>query len=168
MTNGKTEPAQGQERAVAGPGRQQSLAAGLAIGRRRPHVERDRGHAGDDRCVLVVDDEPDVRAMFIEVLEDEGYRVLGAANGREALAQLRAADPRPQLILLDLMMPVMNGWEFRTEQLADPQLAEIPVVVISADGSTRQKAEGIGAHGYIRKPIQLDVLFALVARFCPA
>src|SRR6185436_16404183 len=83
--------------------------------------------------VLVVDDDADIRETIAGVLEDEGYGVAGAKNGQEALTWLRApGSPRPQLILLELMMPVMSGPEFRAAQEADPSLHAIPVVIVSA------------------------------------
>src|SRR5205814_8831977 len=83
--------------------------------------------------ILVVDDDPDIRDSLREVLEDEGYDVSCVGNGREALDHLKAASPRPCVILLDLMMPVMDGWQFRREQKKlEPELANIPLVVITA------------------------------------
>lgn len=113
--------------------------------------------------IMIVDDDFDIRDALSQVLEDEGYGVLAAANGREALAMLRNGQ-RPAIILLDLMMPVMNGWQFRVEQLGDPALADIPVVVISADGNISAKSEAIKPVGYLKKPIQLDALLAAVSR----
>src|SRR5690349_24594897 len=84
------------------------------------------------RKVYVVEDYSDLRHTIGEALEAQGYAVVSAANGAEALEALRRDDARPCLILLDLMMPVMNGYECRKEQRADPELAGIPVVVIPA------------------------------------
>jgi len=85
--------------------------------------------------VLVVEDDRDVRESLVAVLEDAGYRVMSAADGRAALDLLRAG-PRPAVILLDLMMPVMDGFEFRAEQVRDPSLADVPGGIRSswADG----------------------------------
>ena len=105
-----------------------------------------------------------IREALTEILEDEGYKVAGAANGQEALEYLRQR-PQPNLILLDLMMPVMNGWQFRQEQQLDPALAGIPVVVISADNSIQQRAATINASAYLAKPIQLETLLSTVERF---
>jgi two-component system response regulator MprA len=91
------------------------------------------------RSVLVVEDEGDIRGMIRLALELEGYVVFEATDGRRALEQLRAG-LRPSLILLDLMMPGMNGWEFRAEQGRDPELAAIPVVLISGDDRLQQSA----------------------------
>jgi CheY-like chemotaxis protein len=115
--------------------------------------------------VMVVDDDNDIRDALREVLEDEGYRVLDFPNGRAALEFLKTG-VFPGVILLDLMMPVMNGWQFRAAQLEDPALAGIPVVVISADGSMIQKTEAMRAAARIRKPIELEDLLHTVGQYC--
>lgn len=114
--------------------------------------------------VLVVDDDPDICETLQTVLEVSGYRVAAAANGREALAALRSG-VRPCLVLLDLMMPVMNGMEFRAEQRADPSIASVPVVVVSGDHGATEKAMAMGLEG-LSKPIDIDVLLQVVGRFC--
>lgn len=111
--------------------------------------------------VLVVDDDPDILSAVEMILEVEGYRVFSARNGAEALTVLDGA--RPSLILLDLMMPVMDGWEFRRRLLDHPASA-IPVVVVSADRDIARKAETIRADGYVAKPFDLDHLLAEVGR----
>jgi CheY-like chemotaxis protein len=120
-------------------------------------------HAG--RGVLVVEDDPDIQQVLRFALEMAGYPVATADNGVEAIRQLQAGAP-PCLILLDLMMPVMDGWQFRAEQQRDPALAAIPVVVISADGRVPQKAASLGAAGYMRKPVDFDRLVEVVRRYC--
>jgi two-component system, chemotaxis family, chemotaxis protein CheY len=114
--------------------------------------------------VLVVDDDADVRELLAAVLKSEGYDVLTAENGAAALSVLR--DTLPDLIVLDLMMPVMNGWEFRAAQLDDPALAGIPVMVVTADASTRTRAASLGVQAYMTKPIQFDRLLEFVGRHC--
>jgi CheY-like chemotaxis protein len=99
-------------------------------------------------------------------LEDEGYSVTGVANGKEALLHLRGTTSRPDLILLDLMMPVMNGSEFRKQQRQDPALKSIPVVVVSADAGVPQKAAALGAADYLIKPVDFDKLIEAVQRHC--
>jgi CheY-like chemotaxis protein len=111
--------------------------------------------------VLVVDDDADIRQMMREVLDLEGVPTVGAANGKEALRLLQAG-LRPRVILLDLMMPVMNGWEFVAAQRADPALRELPVVILSADSTTEAKARQLGVTISLRKPIDLDALFGVV------
>src|SRR5262249_50323711 len=103
--------------------------------------------------ILVVDDDPDIRNSLTEILGDEGYRVAGARNGREALEYLKRRT-RPNLILLDMMMPDMDGWRFRREQQKLPDLASIPVVIVSAHGDVRDAALVLGAADYLRKPLQ--------------
>lgn len=115
-------------------------------------------------AVLVIDDDTDIREGLREILEDAGYVVTEARNGREALGTLRAAATLPDLILLDLMMPVMDGFQFRREQLADPRLATIPVAVLSADGQLGERAGALGNALWLRKPIHLDQLLEVVAR----
>lgn len=117
------------------------------------------------KTVLVVDDDVDIRSTIREILEDEGYRVTEAANGAEALEKLREG-PAPDLILLDLSMPVMSGSEFRVEQRKDPSIASIPVVVVSAVGSLDLKVAPLEAAAFLRKPVQLDELLEVVERYC--
>jgi signal transduction histidine kinase len=105
--------------------------------------------------LLLVEDDSGVRSALAEALTDESYTVTTANNGREALARLRDAAP-PDAIILDLMMPVMDGWEFRVAQRADPTLAEIPLLAMSADLSA--KARAIAADGYVHKPVDFPAL----------
>jgi CheY-like chemotaxis protein len=115
--------------------------------------------------ILVVEDDVTTRDALTLVLESEGYRVAAAANGQEALDHLRKAG-RPCIILLDLMMPVKDGWQFRTEQGRDPALSTIPVIVCSADGNVGQKAASLGAAGYLQKPVDFELLLQVVQRHC--
>ena len=114
--------------------------------------------------VLVVDDDPDILEAVCDILEGEGYRVARARNGREALA--RVDEERPLLILLDHMMPVMDGLAF-AQALHRREDHEIPIVVISADGDP-QKAAALGARGFLAKPFDIDALLAEVASLAPA
>ena len=116
--------------------------------------------------VLVVDDDPDIRAAMIEVLEESGHQATGAANGNEALVQLRANPEHPCLILLDLMMPVMDGREFREQQMLDPALSPIPVIVISAFRDVEQTAAQMKVAAHVKKPVRLSDLVELVERYC--
>ncbi len=113
--------------------------------------------------ILVVDDDPDIREALVDVLTDHGYSARAVSNGREALDYLRGG-ARPNLILLDLMMPVMDGLQFRQEQVNDPDLKELPVFVISAGNDVAQSAATLGVAGSMRKPIDLDKLLDIVAR----
>ena len=117
------------------------------------------------RTVLIVEDDLDIREALSQVLEFEGYPVVTATNGQEALTYLEHAEA-PGLILLDLMMPVMDGWQFRQEQLRHPEWVDIPVVIVSADGQVSQKAALIGAASYLKKPVELDTLLDTVAQYC--
>ncbi len=109
--------------------------------------------------VLVVDDERDIREAVAEVLKDEGYEVLDAHDGAEALRQLRAH--HPSVVLLDLMMPGMNGWEFCAVRKSEPELSAIPVIVISALG----RVSGIDAQAFLQKPFELDALVSTVRQY---
>ena len=111
--------------------------------------------------VLVVDDDPELREATSELIEDAGYEVEQAANGAEALARLRASDP-PSLVLLDMMMPVMDGWELLSQRKQDARLRGIPVIVVSADDSA--KARAVDADGFVQKPFVRSELTDLVRR----
>ena len=111
--------------------------------------------------ILVVEDDRDIRDSVVEVLEAAGYDVSAAADGREALRVLDAG-PRPDVILLDLMMPNMNGFEFREAQLANPAHASIPIAVLTADADAKLKAQQLQASGWVRKPIKIEPLLDLV------
>jgi len=115
--------------------------------------------------LLVVDDDYGVLDAIKEVLEDEGYEVSLAADGLEALKELRVGQ-RPCMILLDLMMPVMNGWDFRQEQLRDEILASIPTIIITADGRADQKSADLKTDGFLKKPVNPDHLMAVVEKHC--
>jgi CheY-like chemotaxis protein len=121
-----------------------------------------------DACggVLVIEDDADILRAVVQVLEDEGYAVRAAENGRVALAVLREPGARPPcVILLDLMMPVMDGWAFRAEQLRDPALAAIPVIVLTADGNAVEKAQLMNGAGALRKPVELLTLLEAIQPF---
>jgi CheY-like chemotaxis protein len=111
--------------------------------------------------ILVVDDEPDVRDGLTLLLRTRGYTVTSAADGQAALDELRGPS-RPWLILLDLMMPVMDGFEFRVRQLQDPELAGLPVVVFSAGGDLDHKVASLGAATWLTKPVEATVLLEVV------
>jgi len=108
-----------------------------------------------DKRVLVVDDDRDIRESLVELLESEGYEVSSAANGRDALAEARRT--RPDVILLDQMMPVMSGREFQAAQARDPSLAGIPVLRISAS-----PVDSVGE--FLRKPFGIDEVLGMVRR----
>lgn len=118
-----------------------------------------------ERMVLVVEDDVDVREALVEVLADHEFPSVEAANGKEALEKLKGG-VRPCVILLDVMMPLMDGAEFRRHQRADPDLSAIPVVVLTAHANGSAAAAEMDAQGYLRKPVELDNLIGTVCRFC--
>ena len=113
--------------------------------------------------VLIVEDDADLREMMAQLLQLEGYKAEAVANGHDALRYLESGD-RPEVILLDLMMPVMDGWEFRRRQVQDPAIATVPVVVLSALDQSRTL--GLGGTAFLKKPLDFDRLLELVRRFC--
>ena len=122
--------------------------------------------SGCARTVLIVEDDPDIRGAIVDVLTDGNYRPLQASNGADALAELRTAALAPCVILLDVMMPVMDGREFRDQQRGDESLRGIPVVVLSADADATAYAEQMEAAGFLKKPVDLTTLLQTVERFC--
>jgi CheY-like chemotaxis protein len=112
--------------------------------------------------VLVVDDDDTIRMAVAEVLDDEGYEVITATNGAEALEQVRTA--RPDAVVLDLMMPVMNGWEFMEACRKDERCDGTPVLVMSAYRKLAETAPNLGANACIAKPFDLEVLLGAVER----
>ena len=123
--------------------------------------------AAKGALIMLVDDDPMIRNTFCEDVQDEGFNVVAASNGRDALRLLQSGT-RPQLIFLDLMMPEMDGWEFRAEQQKLPELRHTPVIVVSAADGVDKIADTLGVAGYLKKPIQLDSLFRLIDRYCVA
>lgn len=115
--------------------------------------------------VLIVEDDRDTRDMLERFLQLEGFDVRTAPNGEAALQSLQTAGT-PCVILLDLMMPVMNGWQFREEQSRRPELCKIPVVVVTAAGA-RSDIPAIEADGWLSKPVDFDKLLATIGSFCP-
>jgi CheY-like chemotaxis protein len=113
--------------------------------------------------VLIVEDDPDLREMMAQLLTLEGLRASTAVNGLDALDYLRRSR-KPQVILLDLMMPVMDGWEFRRQQRTDARLADIPVVVLSAFDEAR--TDEVAASAVLKKPLDFDRLLRIVRGYC--
>ena len=116
------------------------------------------------QTVLVVEDDDDLREVVTQTLERNGFRVVGARDGQDALDRLEC-ERGPCLILLDLMMPRMSGWEFRRRQLADPRFAELPVVVMTATATLDEAA--IHADDILRKPLSFASLLTAVKRCAP-
>lgn len=113
--------------------------------------------------ILIVEDDQGIRESIQDYLELEGYQTHAAQNGREGLEVLKSLK-EPCLILLDLMMPVMNGWEFLEAKKANSAIADLPVIVVSAIGDETPKPTGI--QDFIRKPIDLNRLFVAVRTYC--
>jgi CheY-like chemotaxis protein len=143
------------------------------------HVSRDVGHPPASKAapadqfgpprlrhcpILIVEDDADLREMMTQLLSLEGFEAHAVANGREALDYLRQAGERPDVILLDLMMPVMDGWEFRRQQRSDPDFADVPVIVLSALDPAR--GADIGAIEFLKKPLDFDRLLELIRQYC--
>jgi len=116
-----------------------------------------------NKSLLLVEDDSDIRETIAELLEQEGYSVALASNGVEGLDQLRGASPLPAVILLDLRMPVMDGWTFREEQLKNADWATIPVVVLTADRNTTVKADAFGARRFLQKPLDIRELLGILS-----
>lgn len=124
--------------------------------------------SGAAAYVLVVDDDKNVRDLICGELTDKGYGTAAAGNGKEALSYLRSSGRRPGLILLDLMMPEMTGWEFRKAQQDDPALSGIPVAIITGLDVPEDRLQAIGAVDVLCKPSRVEPLVSLVSRFCGA
>ena len=107
--------------------------------------------------VLVVDDDAEIRQALAELLEDEDYGVRLAANGKEAL-ELVSKGLRPDVILLDVMMPVMDGWHFLSARLKYPELVEVPIIIISAGQEAEREAHKVGVFEVAKKPLHVDDL----------
>lgn len=122
-----------------------------------------RRSSSERNPVLIIEDDADLREMMAQLLTLEGFHAETAANGQDALDYLRSGEP-PDLILLDLMMPIMDGWEFRRRQAADPSLARVPVVVLSALDPAR--GADLDAAAFLKKPLDFDRLLDLVRRYC--
>jgi PAS domain S-box-containing protein len=118
---------------------------------------------GTSRSILLVEDDPDIRECMCELLFSQGHRVDTAVNGWDALERLRRS-PKPDLILLDLMMPVMDGFHFRSEQRKSRELSDIPVVVLSGDNNVRERARELQAQGFMTKPPNVEELLLVLDR----
>jgi len=116
--------------------------------------------------VLIVDDDFDLRDTLSDVLQDAGFAVASAGDGIEALDYLRTGE-RPAVILLDWMMPRCNGSQFRSEQLADPAIAAIPVVLLTADTRREEKMAELGVETYLAKPCDRETLLAAIRKYTP-
>lgn len=116
--------------------------------------------------ILVIDDDKEIRESLSDVLSDEGYTVVLAENGRDALNFLSSTDQLPRLVFLDLMMPILDGQGFRKEQMSNPAISEIPTILFSANGQLDKRALEIGMTDFLKKPIDLDELLETAAKYC--
>jgi len=114
------------------------------------------------RLVFVVEDDPDGNDLLCEILRRAGYEAVGATNGRQALERLQQG-LAPAVLLLDLMMPILNGWQLIDEIKKLPALASMPIVVLSADAGLAQTARSLGAAGWLRKPASMESVLEAVA-----
>jgi CheY-like chemotaxis protein len=119
----------------------------------------------DQPQVLIVEDDPELREGLASLLNEEGFSLERASNGLEAIELLRKG-LRPRLILLDLTMPIVNGWEFRLFQQRDPQLATIPVVLITGGTYERDELEWVRPADVLSKPLDVARLLALIREHC--
>jgi CheY-like chemotaxis protein len=115
-----------------------------------------------NRYVLVVEDDEDIRDALVDMLAHHAYKPSAAKNGQDALDQLRASEKKPSVILLDLMMPVMDGWQFRAAQRAQPTLQDIPVIVVSANIDAFESSR-LGAAAFLKKPVGVRQLLDAVS-----
>jgi CheY-like chemotaxis protein len=114
--------------------------------------------------ILVVEDDTSIRELLIELLESEGYSVQFAINGLEGIKLLKSGE-HPDLILIDLMMPVMDGYAFRIEQLRNPDWSKIPTVVMSAEASAKEKMKNFNITAFLSKPVELETILKTVAQY---
>ena len=123
--------------------------------------------AHNPELILIVDDDPDVREAVRTLLENEGYRTAEAKDGREALAFVQKAEDKPALLLLDLMMPTMDGWQLRARLRADPELAAIPIVIMTAHAGVLRAVSNVSAETpVLPKPLDVERLLQVVATYC--
>ena len=115
--------------------------------------------------VLIVEDDPEIRAGLRDLLADEGCTLVEAANGLQAIEYLKTGS-RPKLIVLDLAMPVVNGWEFRIAQRANPAIAEIPVVILSARPEEAADLAWLGIADFFPKPIDVERFLGTIRQYC--
>ena len=117
--------------------------------------------------ILIVDDDPSIGGLLFELLRNRGFEAQIATDGQKALEALHEMKPLPSVILLDLVMPVMNGWQFRRAQLQEPELASVPVIVLSATVTFESDISELRADGFLRKPVAIERLFDMIATIIP-
>lgn len=117
-----------------------------------------------EKTILLVEDDEDLRESLASFLRLSGFSLATAKSGMDALAYLKRANA-PALVLLDLMMPGMSGWELRNQMLSEPTLSTIPVAVMTGVADAEQEAAGIGADAYFTKPFDLDAMVDVLHRY---
>ena len=115
--------------------------------------------------ILVIEDDNSIRELLVELLESEGYTVTSAINGLDGLKKLEKGS-LPNLILIDLMMPVMDGYSFRIEQLKSDIWSNIPTVVMSAEATAKEKMKNFNITAFLSKPVELETILKTVADYC--
>jgi CheY-like chemotaxis protein len=115
-------------------------------------------------AIFIVEDASDIQMLLRRFLEKRGYCVTCASHGKEALQKLGESAEPPDVILLDLMMPVMDGFEFRKAQISDPKLAQVPVVVMTADGNIESDNQRLQVAELVRKPFDAGSLLKIIDR----
>jgi two-component system chemotaxis response regulator CheY len=115
--------------------------------------------------ILVIEDDISIRELLVELLQGEGYDVTSAFNGIEGLKKLESESPLPNLILIDLMMPGMDGYTFRQHQLKNQEWGKIPTVVMSAESNAKEKMQDFNITAFLSKPVELDAILTTVARY---
>ncbi|MES1164230.1 MAG: response regulator [Verrucomicrobiota bacterium] len=118
--------------------------------------------------ILIVEDDEQIRRALTRALAAEGYTVASASNGKEALENLERGAAAPKVIIMDLMMPVMDGWRFRKKLLSQPQWADVPVIVLSGFGCDETEGGELPSVHYVTKPVSLRSLFDSIARLIAA
>ncbi len=111
--------------------------------------------------ILIVEDDNSIRELLVELLQGEGYEVVSAVNGLEGIHYLQK-NKAPDLILIDLMMPVMDGYTFRTEQMKNADWSKIPIVVMSAEANAKEKLKNFGITAFLSKPVELETILKAV------
>lgn len=160
----ESNPGEGSLFRVRLPGRTEGVGPRSGAGGSRLEERAEISASGEIRSVLVVEDDGDIRMLLVDLLEDAGYRVAEARDGREALEILESGKSLPDVVILDLMMPVMDGIEFRKAQLRNRTWAEIPVVLISADQRAMERCGGLTFAAFLPKPVGAKELLAALTR----
>ena len=119
------------------------------------------------KVILVIEDDIDIRESITELLETEDYVVHSAENGQAGLDILNSMDPLPSAILVDVMMPVMDGYLFCMEKLKIEKFKQVPVIIMSADSNLAEKHKNAGADGYIKKPLDIFKLLETLEQYIP-